>query len=308
MEASISLKSISKKINEKTILADLSFGVEKGTRLAIVGANDSGKSTILKLLCGIVYKDKGSIYINGIDSGIHPVETKTITGYMPQEIDFDEELTLIENIAVYGELYGLKTEDSYNNAIKICQKLSINTYIYYKISNVPNSILKIAMFARAIVHDPEILLLDEPTSNLGVQFREVIWTYIDNYCKNKTIVYSTHNCNEAELHSDRIAILHEGTIKYIGNYEYLIENAKGLSQYKIACKKNINENIIKDINLNPKIANPTIKDNFIIFYTVDKNEFYKILKQLIDLDICDLSSTQCTLDDILVKINNSNKE
>ena len=308
MEASISLKSISKKINQKTLLADLSFGVETKTTFAIVGANSSGKSTILKLLCGLIFKDRGSIYIKGMDSGIHPVEIKSIIGYMPQKIDFDDDLNIIENISLYGELYGLKSDVSYNAALNICEKLKISTFIKNKISNTPNSILKIAMFARAVIHNPEILLLDEPTSNLDIQYREEIWNYINNYCSNKTIVYSTHNCKEAENHSDRIAILHEGSIKYIGNYDYLIENAKGLSQYKIKCEKIISESIIKEINLNPKIANPTIKDNIITFYSIDKNEFYKILKQLIDLNIYDLSSTQCTLDDILIKINSSSKE
>ena len=98
MEASISLKSIGKKITDKTLLAELSFGLQKGSCLAIVGPNNSGKSSIIKLLSGIIYKDKGQLYISGKDISINPESIKKLTGYMSQKIDFNLTLNIFDNI------------------------------------------------------------------------------------------------------------------------------------------------------------------------------------------------------------------
>ena len=100
MEASITFKSIAKTFNDNTLLADLSFGVEKGTTFVLIGGNGAGKSTILKLLVGIVEKDAGIAYINGKDTSSRSKEIRSITGYMPQGIDLDQELSVFENLII----------------------------------------------------------------------------------------------------------------------------------------------------------------------------------------------------------------
>ena len=98
MEASITLKKIAKKFRNKTIIADLSFGVEKGTTFVIVGENGAGKSTLMKILTGRIERDAGMAYIHGKDIRSRGFETRSITGYMPQIIDLDDELTILENL------------------------------------------------------------------------------------------------------------------------------------------------------------------------------------------------------------------
>ena len=101
MEASISFKSLSKKIDKKSILAGLSFGIEKHSNFSFYGPISSGKSAILKLISGLIYKDKGYLYINGQDVNINPFDIKFEIGYMPQKNDLYKNLNLLDNIVLY---------------------------------------------------------------------------------------------------------------------------------------------------------------------------------------------------------------
>ena len=290
MEASISFKSVSKKINETTLLADLSFGIEKGTRFALLGSNDSGKSTILKLISGLVCKDKGAIYVKGIDININKLDSKAIIGYMPQNIDLNQNLTLFENISIYGQLYGFESKIVKENAYNICSNLKIGKYLNSFPGKLSKKVLRIALFARAIIHDPEILLLDEPTMNIDETSKELIWDYLQKFCKSKTILYATKDYAEAKRYSDRIAIIHKGEIKFLGTYEFLFKNTNILGKYLIKCRYKINEDLIKSISLNPKIVNPKIIENTIEFYSYDKDEFFKVLNSLMALEIVNIKS------------------
>ena len=115
MEASITFKAVGKTIGKKILLADLSFGVEKGSTFVLIGENGAGKSIILKLLVGLIEKDTGSVYIQGKDISTRGAETRSICGYMPQTIDLDDELTVMENLSIYGQLQGLTSDQAVNN-------------------------------------------------------------------------------------------------------------------------------------------------------------------------------------------------
>ena len=221
MEASISLKSIGKKITDKTLLAELSFGLQGGSRLAIVGPNNCGKSSIIKLLSGIIYKDKGQLYMKGRDISIEPESVKKITGYMSQKIDFNFNLSLLDNICFYAELFGLSNKEAVGRANNLCERFLISPYKYKKVGEIPRNIARIAMFIRAVIHDPEIILLDEPTLNLDVKYKKLLWDYMIKNSKEKTIIFSTQNLEEAKIYSNRIAIVYNAVIKFIGTYEDL---------------------------------------------------------------------------------------
>ena len=221
MEASISLKSIGKKITNTTLLAELSFGLEKGSCLAIVGPNNCGKSSIIKLLSGIIFKDKGQLYISGKDMSVNPESVKKIMGYMSQKIDLNLNLNILDNICLYAELFGLSKSEAISRANNLCEKFLISSHKYKKIKEVPENIARITMFIRALVHEPEIILLDEPTMNLDIKHKNILWNYIREYCKDKTIIFSTQNLEEAKIYSNRIAIVYDAVIKFIGTYKEL---------------------------------------------------------------------------------------
>ena len=119
MEASITFKAVGKTLGNQILLADLSFGVEKGSTFVLIGENGSGKSIILKLLIGLIQKDTGSIYIQGQDISTRSIETRSICGYMPQTINLDDELTVMENLSIYGQLHGLTSAQAIKNTLHI---------------------------------------------------------------------------------------------------------------------------------------------------------------------------------------------
>ena len=303
MEASITFKSVGKKYNNETLLADLSFGIEKNTKFALVGPNGAGKSTILKLVSGLVYKDRGSIYIKGHDTCIKSNQIKSILGYMPQKIDFDYDLSIYNNTFFYGQLHGMNAFQAKEKTLSLFNTLKISEYKDCFPGNVNFSINRIAMFARAIIHSPEVVLLDEPTMNLDPMYKEIIWDYIYNDFDNRTLFYTTQNFKEAEENSDRIAILYDGVIKYNGTFDYLVKNTYGLAKFSISFENEIPEFIKKSILLNTKIISPNFTDNKLMFYSTDKLEFYKILKEAFTAEINDIDSSKCTLEDIFKRIS-----
>ena len=129
MEASITFKAVGKAIGKKTLLADLSFGVEKGSTFVILGENGSGKSVILKLLVGLIEKDTGSVYIHGQDISTRSLETRSLCGYMPQNINLDEDLTIFDNISIHGQLHGLTSAEAKKNTLHWAELLGLTQFL-----------------------------------------------------------------------------------------------------------------------------------------------------------------------------------
>lgn len=303
MEASITFKSVAKKINDDTLLADLSFGVEKNTKFAIVGPNGSGKSTIVKLLSGVLQKDKGSIYVKGYDISIQGNKIKSIVGYMSQTSDFNNDITIYDNLSIYAQLFGFTKEEASVKIQDLAKLLDFKNYLLLHSSDLSYGIQRVLMFAKSIIHNPEILLLDEPTANLDPVNKELIWNYISTYLSEKTILFTTNNFEDAQHFSHRIAILYNGNIKYNGTFDYLVENTHGLVKFTISYKDTIPEQLVKNISLNPKILKPKIIDNVVTFYSTEKSEYFKLLKFSLDCDINDIDISKCTLEDIFKGIN-----
>ena len=223
LEASVSFKSLGKKIDKNSTIAGLSFGIEKGSFFSIFGASSSGKSSILKLISGIIYKDKGYLYINGKDINVNPVDIKYDIGYMPQKIDLYNNLNLLENIILYTEFFNLSWKKSKDRAKLLCEKLNIQDYIY-KYPNQNNlCINRMAIFIRSIIHNPDIVLLDQPTLDMDLEYRNYIWDFLSND-NSKTIIYSTNNLKEVEKNCDRMAYIDNCSIKYIGQYDSFLES------------------------------------------------------------------------------------
>ena len=237
MEASITFKSVGKAIGNKNFLADLSFGVEKGSTFVLIGENGSGKSLILKLLVGLIEKDTGSIYIHGQDINTRSLETRSLCGYMPQIVNLDDDLNVFDNIAIYGQLHGLSDSEANKNTLHWIELLGFAQFLNHPINNLPYGILRKILFVRALVHDPPVLLLDEPTTGMDPHSRSAVWNILDKLHHSKTIIFATQNFTEAERYSDRIAILHEGNIKMDGTLERLIETTHGLTHYRLAFSK-----------------------------------------------------------------------
>ena len=308
MEASITLKSIAKTFNNNTLLADLSFGVEKGTSFSLIGGNGSGKSTILKLLVGIVEKDAGIAYINGKDIKNRSIEIRSATGYMPQTIDLDEDLSVIENLIISGRLHGLDSQTAKSNSIHYLETLEMLELANKNPTNISYGDKRKVMFIRSILHSPNVILLDEPTKGLDPHSRNKIWDIIDKFNPRKTILFSTQNLEEAEKYADRIAILHDGNIKMDGTLERLIETTHGLSRYVLSFSEPPPEDFFKKIKENPRILKPSLNGLDFEFYSREKKQFFNAMNIALNFSLNDIDISTCKLRDLFIGLTDGGLE
>ena len=308
MEASITFKRVGKTVGKQTLLADLSFGIEKESTFVIIGENGSGKSMILKLLVGLIQKDTGSVYIHGQDISTRSLETRSICGYMPQTVNLDEDLTIFDNISIHGQLHGLTHIEAKKNTLHWADLLDISESLNQYPSKLAYGLQRKILFARTLVNDPEVLLLDEPTTGMDPHSRSAVWNILDRLHNKKTIVFVTQNFTEAERYSDRIAILHEGNIKMDGTLERLIETTHGLTHYRLAFSKEPPLEFMKQLEQYPRVIRPRLKGLELEFYSRERQEFFKVLRLALDHDLADLDTSICHLRDLFIGLTEGGLE
>jgi ABC-type multidrug transport system ATPase subunit len=308
MEASITLKAIGKTFRDNILLADLSFGVEKGSTFVILGENGAGKSVVLKLLVGLIEKDVGMAYIHGKDISTRGDEIRSITGYMPQTIDLDDELTVLENLEIFGRLHNLSASDSHNSALNWAEQLNFENNLYRMPGDLSYGNKRLVQFARALVHDPEVIILDEPTKGLDPHSRAKVWDILDKLHLHKTILFASQNFAEAERYADRIAILHDGNIKMDGTLERLIETTHGLTRYRLSFSNPPTEDFMEKLKEFPRILRPQVKGVELEFYSRERKQFFNALELALKEELVDMDTSICRLQDLFVGLTDGGLE
>jgi len=308
MEASITFKAVGKTIGNQILLADLSFGVEKGSTFVLIGENGAGKSIILKLLVGLIEKDTGSVYIQGQDISTRSAETRSICGYMPQTINLDDELNILENLSIYGELHGLTSDQALNRTLHWADILDFTQYLKQYPEKLAYGFKRKVLFARSLIHDPEVLLLDEPTTGMDPHSRSSVWNVLDKLQKDKTIIFATQNFSEAERYADRIAILHDGNIKMDGSLERLIETTHGLTRYRLVFSEAPPEEFLIQLEQYPRVRRPNLKGLELEFYSRERKQFFNVLKLALNYSLSDMDTSICSLRDLYLGLTEGGLE
>jgi len=213
---------INKKI--KTIaLKEVSFNVKRGAMLALLGPNGAGKSTLINILAGIANKSSGSAHINGynIDNDIR--NAKASIGVVPQELVIDPYFTPKETLNFQAGYYGIRNPEKITNTLLERLKLKDKENAYVR--HLSGGMKRRLMIAKAMVHSPQVLILDEPTAGVDVNLRQLMWNLIKELnSRGTTILITTHYIEEAEAICDDVAIINNGKIVVNGNIKKLIQN------------------------------------------------------------------------------------
>ena len=298
MEASITLKKVGKLIDDKTILAGLSFGVERGSLVAIVGVNDSGKSTLLKLLSGFENPNYGQVFIHGLDMQKRKRRTRKLVGFVPHETDLDPWLTLEQNIRFSSILYNV-TDSDYRNRLKsFSQNLAIEDFLHEIASNVSYGIQKRAMLVRALIHNPEILVLDEPTGFMDAPSSRLTWDLLKKIKGEKSIIYVSNSLPEVEQAHDRILVFRDGRIIMDGNLDKLLESTLDYHQFQIEFE-NLSDDLYRTLCNITTIVSPTRINNIFHFYGRERNVFFDIVRQASENYMIDLNVKKLGLVDLM---------
>ena len=211
-EAAISIHNLS-KIYEggKKALDDVSFDVKRGEIFGLLGPNGAGKSTLINILSGMVNKSGGKATIWGFDIDQDHRNAKASIGIVPQEIMFDPFFTPSESLEVVAGLYGIKKADRRTMELLRAVHLEDKAHAYSR--TLSGGMKRRLLVAKAMVHSPPILVLDEPTAGVDIELRQQLWDYVEQLNKaGVTIVLTTHYLEEAENLCDRIAIINHGKL------------------------------------------------------------------------------------------------
>ncbi len=225
-------KSYSSTGNKKVVnaLKNVSFSVEKGSMLAFLGPNGAGKSTLINILAGIVNKSSGKILINGYNVDTQERASKLSIGVVPQEIVVDPFFTPRETLDFQSGYYGIRKKYRKTNALLKRLKLDEKSDAYVR--HLSGGMKRRLMIAKAMVHSPPILILDEPTAGVDVSLRQLLWDNIKELNKKgTTILITTHYLEEAESLCDDVAIIDKGNIVVNGNIKALVNSIDRKKMY-----------------------------------------------------------------------------
>jgi ABC-2 type transport system ATP-binding protein len=215
-EPAIRIESLSKTyaakgVPAKLALDDVSFDVPRGQIFGLLGPNGAGKSTLINILAGLVTKSSGTVSIWGFDIDEHPRNAKRSIGIVPQEILFDPFFSPREALEIQAGLYGIRPADRQSDALLAAMHLTDKADAYAR--TLSGGMKRRLLVAKAMVHSPPILVLDEPTAGVDIELRKELWNYVRELNrKGVTVVLTTHYLEEAEQLCDRIAIIHRGKV------------------------------------------------------------------------------------------------
>ena len=298
MEASITLKKVGKLIENKTILAGLTFGVERGSLVAIVGVNDSGKSILLKLLSGYENPDYGQVFVHGLDIEKRRNETRKLIGYVPYENDLDPWLTIEQNIRFNANLYSIPDKICVARIKKYSQALQLESYLNEFSLKVSGGIQKKAMLVRSLIHDPEILILDEPTGYMDAESIRLTWDLLKKIKGDKSVIYVSNSLTEIENAHDRILVFHEGRILMDGHLDKLLKSTMDYHQFQIEFNS-LDDKLYKQLKNIPTVVSPNRLDNIFHFYARTRTVFFDVIKVASEHMMVDLNVKKLGLRDLL---------
>lgn len=286
-------------------LDDINLDLEEGRILGLLGPNGAGKSTLINILAGVTIKTSGDIHLMGLDMDKNKIKSKYLIGIVPQEIMLDVFFTVKETVSIYAGYYGIKLSDSEINSL--LNTLGLLDKAHVKPRALSGGMRRRLAIAKAMVHNPKILVLDEPTAGVDIVLREQLWKYIKilNEC-GTTIIITTHYLEEADKICDAIAFINNGKIILSGEKTKLL-NTLGMKQVMIKLEEPINQDLIK---IFPKECNATVlNDNSLrILFSSQKITVQSILKLIMKFDykMQDISIIPPKLEDIFSNIINDN--
>jgi ABC-type multidrug transport system, ATPase component len=213
----IQLEKLVKIYGRTKALDGLNLSVEEGELFAFLGPNGAGKTTTIRILNGLTAMTSGRAAINGIDLRQNPLAVKRLCGLAAQQINLDSELSVTENLEIHGRLYGMKRAQRRSRSRELLEYVEMSDRADSLVKTLSGGLKRRLMVARALLHQPRLLFLDEPTVGLDPAIRRRIWSLIKKVRKDGVTVFlTTHYIEEAEYLADRVAFIHEGRLVSLG--------------------------------------------------------------------------------------------
>ncbi|TFH16644.1 ATP-binding cassette domain-containing protein [Candidatus Bathyarchaeota archaeon] len=224
MMYAIQIKNLVKRFGDVTAIDDLSLNIKEGEIFGLLGPNDAGKSTTINILSGILQPTSGSAFVGGYDITVDPDNVKRLIGVCPQHSAYYNYLTGRENIKLFGDLHGMPKALIKERSTHLIEKIGLEEAADRKSSSYSGGMARRINLAMALINDPDIAFLDEPTVGMDPQSRRATWDFIEEFRKSgKTVILTTHYIEEAEELTDRVGIIDHGMLIALDTPQALME-------------------------------------------------------------------------------------
>jgi len=293
----IEFLDVSKFFGEHKALSNASIKIEDGITIGIVGPNGAGKTTLIRLLCGILKPTSGQILVNGMDLQKHSTDIKKIIGYLPEEPNLYERPKASELLEYFGLLYGVPSDKIKQRIDELLDLVGLSDRKDWRVSSFSKGMRQRLAISRALIHDPKIIVFDEPTMGLDPLTSIKIREFIKSLKKDKTIILCTHYMYEAEQLCDKIAIIDKGKIKAYDTIDNLKKDYIKEKTFKVGLK-NMRKEVLDKISHDDKLRIEEKGENYLVI----KVKEYEDLRYLLQEEIIYFEDLTHYLEEVFIEL------
>jgi len=283
-------------------LKGISLKVNKGEILALLGPNGAGKTSLISTICGITNPSSGSVFIDGYDISKNFRDARKLVGLVPQDITLEPFEKVVNTINFSRGLFGKRKDDALTE--KILTKLSLWDKRDSRIMELSGGMKRRVLIAKALIHEPRLLFLDEPTASVDVELRQSMWDVVADLKKDGvTIILTTHYIEEAEAIADRVGIINKGELLLIEGKTSLMQKF-GQKILKIELQKRLNQLPKEFSEENVKLSDDGLSLTYIYDTKQKKTGITKLLSNLSNsgINLRDIQTDQSSLEEIFVNL------
>ena len=304
--AYIEVKNLFKSYNENRVLKDLSFDIEKGEIFGLIGPNGAGKTTLIDIMTGLSKADSGEVFIDGLSIKKDIVKIKSKLGVVPQDLALMENISARDNLIYFGSLYGLSGKLLKERVEEALVLTGLSDRSKEKVKNFSGGMKRRLNIAAAILHKPEILILDEPTVGVDPQSRNFVFDFLKKMNQEgTTILYISHYMEEIEILCNQILLMDLGVEVASGSKNQIKSMVSHNSKVNVLFDRLPNE-LIDNINVKVNgVINAEIKDKELIL-TISNNDFsmMRLIQEIEKTDsiIKSISVDEITLEETFIQL------
>jgi ABC-2 type transport system ATP-binding protein len=293
--------SLTKHYNKLVAVKGIDLAIGPHRLFSLLGPNGAGKTTMINMLCCLLKPTKGTARIMGYDITSESFKVKELIGVSPQETAISERLNCLENLSLVGRIHNLSTEQMNKRTKDLMELMGLTGREKDRVGTFSGGMKRRLSIAMALIHDPPIIFLDEPTLGLDPQARRVMWQHISQLKKGKTILLTTHYMEEADSLSDEIAIIDKGRIVASGTPTQLKRGLKSATSSIVVEGKSITPEVIASLRSKYAEVNEVNGGLRIAHQTLDFKELTEYLYSL-GVTISSATLEQPSLEDVFLQI------
>ncbi|BCA81193.1 ABC transporter ATP-binding protein [Desulfuromonas sp. AOP6] len=226
MSLALDIQSLNKSFSGSHVVKDLSFSIQPGEIFGLLGPNGAGKSTTINMVGGVTRIDSGTIRIFGHDNQRESLISRRLVGVMHQEIVTDTFFTIDRSLRIHPGYYGVPLDTAWMNLL--IERLALGPHLHKPMNKLSGGLKRRLMVAKALIHKPRLLILDEPTAGVDVELRHNLWQFVREINQEgTTVLLTTHYLEEAQQMCGRIAIMNHGRLAALGSTSHLLSQVEG---------------------------------------------------------------------------------